>query len=75
MMCAAWLKMEAIYLRIIDQLEDIVERNRVGAYPDFMRLVSDVNELADQITYQDIFRHVIPDPLDFKMEKRHQVLQ
>ena len=75
MMCAAWLKMEAIYLRIIDKLEDIVERNRVGAYPDFMRLVNDVNELADQITYQDIFRHVIPDPQDFKMEKRHQVLQ
>lgn len=75
MMSAAMKKMDAFYLRIVDDLADITERNRGGCYSDFTRLVADVNEQADRIAYSEIFPYLIPDPDDFKLEKRHNVIQ
>ena len=75
MMCKAWKDMEVAYLPILEELQEVAIRNANGAYHEFIKLVEDVNALVDQIRYGDIFHYAIPDPVDFKMEKRHQVIQ
>ena len=70
MMCTAWKKMEAHYMGVADDLADITWRNRMGGYREYMNFVKAVSEVVDRITYSDTFGHVIPDPEDFKMEKR-----
>ena len=75
MMCKGWKNMESLYLGIIDELEEVTLRNQRGGYRDFIHFVQSVNEVVDRIGYSDIFLYTIPDPADFKMEKRHQVIQ
>ena len=75
MMCTAWKKMEAHYMGVADDLADITWRNRMGGYREYMSFVKAVSEVVDRITYSDTFGHVIPDPEDFKMEKRYQMIQ
>ena len=75
MMSAAWKKMDAFYYRVVDELADIVERNRRNCYREFPRLVKDINEQVDRIAYSEVFSYVIPDPEVFKMEMRFAMIQ
>lgn len=75
MMSAAWKKMDAFYYRVVDELADIVERNRRNCYREFPRLVQDINEQVDRIAYSEIFAYVLPDPNVFKMELRFAMIQ
>ena len=75
MMCSAWKRMDALFLGIADDLVDVAVRSRHGCYRDFIHFVRSVNEIVDRIGYSDVFSHTIPNPADFKMEKRHQVIQ
>ena len=75
MMAKAWSKMDAFQYRILDELSDITERNRRGCYKDFTDLVDDVKSQVDRISYGEVFPYVIPDPEDFKMEMRHNMIQ
>ena len=74
-MAAAWKKMEAHFLGVMDELEELTESYRLGLYHDYRDFVGAVNEVVDRVTYRNIFYRIIPDPQDFKMELRHHVIQ
>ena len=71
---AAWKKMEAHFLGVVDDLSEINERNRLGLYRDYRNFVAQVNEIVDRVNYRNIFYRVMPDPPDFKMQLRHCVI-
>lgn len=73
-MAAAWKKIEAHFLGVVEELEELNERYRLGLYHDYHDFVSTVNKTVDRITYRDIFYRAIPDPTDFRMELRHCVV-
>ena len=61
---------------IFDDLYEASLANRKGYYKDYRDLVSSLNRISDGITFGELFDEPLPlFKEDFKMEKRHQILQ
>ena len=72
--CDAWKKVEAHIYGVQDDLLNLARAYNRRWKNDYSGFVTEVGDVLERIRYSDLFGMTLPDPADFKMELRHQVL-
>lgn len=72
--CEAWKKVEAHLFGVQDELLELAYRYPRRWKGNYGAFVVEVGRALEIIRYSDLFGLTLPDPADFKMELRHQVL-
>lgn len=72
--CDAFKKVEAHIYGVQDDLLGLAMTYPRKWKNNYSGFVSEVGDVLERIRYSDLFGMTLPDPADFKMELRHQVL-
>ena len=72
--CEAWKKVEAHLFGVQDDLLKLAFQYNRRWKDNYCGFVGEVGDVLERIRYADLFGLTLPDPADFKMELRHQVL-